>query len=75
MAETNFQKLNIELRSVKREVKHIRLLLAGLISSNHDSEGEYQPAFVRHILSRTRKFKPIRKFKDSDSFLKEVEKL
>ncbi len=64
---------NTELVSVKQEVKTLRSLILMLVPTEHDSEGEYHPGFVKRIL-RAKKEKPVSAFVDGKSFLAQIAK-
>ncbi|OGL80041.1 hypothetical protein A2936_00500 [Candidatus Uhrbacteria bacterium RIFCSPLOWO2_01_FULL_47_25] len=57
------------LNRLEQEVNLLRSFVIGLTS--RDPEGEYNPEFVRRY-QRVRKSKPIYRFTDAKSFLKQI---
>ena len=57
------------LNRLEQEVNLLRSFIIGLTS--RDAEGEYNPEFIRRY-QRARKSKPIHRFTDAKSFLKQI---
>jgi hypothetical protein len=62
--------LDKKTRELAKEVELLRSFVIG--HAGKDPEGEYRPAFVRSIL-KVVKEKPKYEFKDSKSFLKQIQ--
>lgn len=61
--------LHKKTMELEREVELLRSFVIGQFG--RDSEGEYNPKFVREIL-KAAKEKPKYEFKDAESFLKQI---
>jgi hypothetical protein len=65
------EELQKDVENLTEEVALLRSAVIGLIGE--DPEGEYLPEFVEEVL-RLSKEEPLYEFKDSESFLKLLEK-
>jgi len=61
--------LDKKTRELEKEVGLLRSFVIG--QAGRDSEGEYNPAFVRRVLRATQE-NPVYEFKDARSFLKHM---
>ena len=68
--QATLEKLNTELKEVKREISILRSFAISI--AGKDPEGEYRPEFVREIM-RASKEKTTHKFTTSEAFLKDIE--
>lgn len=62
--------LDKKTRKLEKEVGLLRSFVIG--QAGRDSEGEYNPAFVRRVL-RAAQERPAYEFKDAKSFLKHIQ--
>ncbi len=69
MTQKTIEKLNQEVSVLKREVKSLRSLIAGIIKK--DREGEYRPEFVKKVLRLSKKEGNF-KFQNSKSFIEQI---
>ena len=63
------RKLNREIGILREDVREIKKMVLAPLK---DSEGDYQPEFVKKILSRAQSSGPFYEFTDKESFLKHV---
>jgi hypothetical protein len=70
MALVTLQKLDKELKEVKRDLRQMKSFFYS--APLKDDEGEYRKEFVKKVLSRARSKGPFKKFIDKESFLKDV---
>lgn len=71
MSQKTAQELNKKISDIKNEMGMLRSFIIGVLAQ--DQEGEYRPEFVKKILRLSGKKVDIT-FKDSESFLKQVQK-
>lgn len=65
-------KTNLATLNLRKEVELLRSFVIGIAGT--DKEGEYQPEFVSRVFRALRE-KPTHKFTDSQTFLRELQKI
>lgn len=71
MAQKTLEKLNRKVSILTGEVKTLRSFVIGIIAK--DQEGEYKEEFIKRVLKNSKE-KTGFLFKDSRSFLKQIQK-
>ena len=71
MTQATEEKLNNEIKNLKKEVEFIRSAFISAIG--RDKEGVYNPKFVKEVFSAIKE-KPKHIFTDAKSFLKKLDK-
>ena len=70
MAQANSKQLSMNVKRLQNDVGMLRSLLISFLGK--DKEGSYKPKFVRDIFKAVKE-RPAFSFRDSDSFLSQIE--
>ena len=71
MTQNTAEKINRKISDLKKEVKTLRSFIIGNIIK--DSEGEYQPKFIKRVLNASKE-KTKFSFKNKGDFLEQIKK-
>lgn len=71
MTQKTLEKFNRKFSDIRGEIKTLRSLMIGVLGK--DKEGAYKPNFVKKILNLSKKRGGF-VFKDTESFLKQIQK-